>query len=177
MPCPFTLQVPKCFRLVQIFCARSKSYLHFWRGTKCSPIFGLAQKIWTGTKRFGTCNRTRQKRVCLTYISTVVWLALGLYKMGLRVPQRPETQAAGPTWSSLLILRRIQECYSRNVFNHRKVASSSMPWLVAYPHIFRMFMKGKIWSLYNTALWPNLNSRPVYCSRVYGTQIFSSIID
>ena len=114
MPCPFTLQVPKCFRLVQIFCARSKSYLHFWRGTKCSPIFGLAQKIWTGTKRFGTCNRTRQKRVCLTYISTVVWLALGLYKMGLRVPQRPETQAAGPTWSSLLILRRIQECYSRN---------------------------------------------------------------
>ena len=26
----------------------------FWRGTKCSLIFGLAQ-IWTGTKHFGTC--------------------------------------------------------------------------------------------------------------------------
>ena len=31
----------------------------FWRGTKCSQIFGLAQKIWTSTKRFGTCKRTR----------------------------------------------------------------------------------------------------------------------
>ena len=25
----------------------------FWRGTKCSQIFGLAQKIWTGTKILG----------------------------------------------------------------------------------------------------------------------------
>ena len=33
----------------------------FWRGTKCSQIFGLAQKIWTGTKHFGTCKRTRHK--------------------------------------------------------------------------------------------------------------------
>ena len=33
----------------------------FWRGTKCSQIFGVAQKIWTGTKHFGTCKRTRQK--------------------------------------------------------------------------------------------------------------------
>ena len=32
----------------------------FLRGTKCSQIFGLAQKIWTGTKHFGTCKRTRQ---------------------------------------------------------------------------------------------------------------------
>ena len=33
----------------------------FWRGTKCSQIFGLAQKIWIVTKHFGTCKRTRQK--------------------------------------------------------------------------------------------------------------------
>ena len=31
----------------------------FWRGTKCSLIFGLAQNIWTSTKHFGTCKRTR----------------------------------------------------------------------------------------------------------------------
>ena len=33
----------------------------FWRGTKCSQIFGLAQKIWPGTKNFGTGKRTRRK--------------------------------------------------------------------------------------------------------------------
>ena len=38
------------------FLCRHKS---FWRGTKCRQIFGLAQKIWTGTKHFGTCKRTR----------------------------------------------------------------------------------------------------------------------
>ena len=31
----------------------------FWRGTKCSQIVGLAQKIGTGTKRFETCKKTR----------------------------------------------------------------------------------------------------------------------
>jgi hypothetical protein len=86
MPCPFT--GPKMFwagRFVpdkkfiyilwqsQTFCARQKDALHsvklfflcphksFRGGTKCSQIFGLAQKIWTGTKHFGTCKRTRQK--------------------------------------------------------------------------------------------------------------------
>ena len=54
----------------QMFCARQKNDLHsvkfflcrhksFWRGTKCSQTLGLAQKIWTGTKHFGTCKRTR----------------------------------------------------------------------------------------------------------------------
>ena len=33
----------------------------FWRGTKWSQIFGPAQKIWTGTKHFATCKRTRHK--------------------------------------------------------------------------------------------------------------------
>ena len=54
----------------QTFCARTNDDLHtaklffvsvqnFWRGTKCSQIFGLAQNIWTDTKHFGTCKRTR----------------------------------------------------------------------------------------------------------------------
>ena len=86
MPCPFTgpkmfcagpnflSQPNNLFTHCQTFCARQKDDLHlvklvfvpasFWRGTKCSQIFGLAQKIWTGTKHFGTCKRTRhQKRV------------------------------------------------------------------------------------------------------------------
>ena len=33
----------------------------FWRRTKCSQIFGLAQKLWTGTKYFGTYKRRRHK--------------------------------------------------------------------------------------------------------------------
>ena len=56
----------------QKFCATQKNYLHsvklffcwhkrFWRGTKCSQMFELTQKIWTGTKHFGTCKRTRHK--------------------------------------------------------------------------------------------------------------------
>ena len=39
--------------------AFSKINFCFWRGTKCSQILGLARKIWTGTKHFGTCKRTR----------------------------------------------------------------------------------------------------------------------
>ena len=35
------------------------SKIGFCAGTKCSQIFGLAQKIWTGKKHFGTCERTR----------------------------------------------------------------------------------------------------------------------
>ena len=86
--CLVLLQVPKCFGLVQFFCARpkfifilwqsqtfcarQKDDLHsvklvfvphksFWRGTKYSQIFGLVQKFWTGTKRFGTLKRTRHE--------------------------------------------------------------------------------------------------------------------
>ena len=85
MPCPFT--GPKNFGLDQILCARPIFFFYilwqsqtfcarenwflcrhksFWRGTKCSLIFGLAQKIWTSTKHFGTCKRTRHKSsLCL----------------------------------------------------------------------------------------------------------------
>ena len=36
-------------------------YKSFLRGTKCSQIFGLVQKICTDTKHFGTCKRTTRK--------------------------------------------------------------------------------------------------------------------
>ena len=37
----------------------------FWRGTKCSQIFGLAQTIWTGTKHFGTCKRHKYQCIMI----------------------------------------------------------------------------------------------------------------
>ena len=54
---------------------------------------------------------------------------------------------------------------------YRKVASRSTSRLVARPGIFRLFIKGKfdpyvLWP-FAFGLWP-LNSRPVYCSRLYG---------
>ena len=89
--CLVLLQVPKCFGLVRIFCARQKdlhivavtnilcqtkrwmafSKISFWRGTKCSQIFGLAQNIWTSTKHFGTCKRTRHKTP--QFFSEIIW--------------------------------------------------------------------------------------------------------
>ena len=61
---------------------------------------------------------------------------------------------------------------------YRKVASRSTSRLVARPRIFWLLMKGKfdpcvLWPL-AWDLWP-LNSRPVYCSRLYG--ICSIILD
>ena len=64
----------------QTFCARKKDGLHsvklilgqhksFWRSTKCSQIFGLAQKIWIGTKYFWTYQRTMESfsnKLCIT---------------------------------------------------------------------------------------------------------------
>ena len=84
MPCPFTgpkmfcagpnfLSQPKNFTA---FRASSKTFVpaqkqilnHFfvWHkmfvtATTCKLIFGLAQKIWTSPKHFGTCKRTRHK--------------------------------------------------------------------------------------------------------------------
>ena len=87
MPCPFTgpkmfcagpnfLSQPKnltafsasskTFVPAQKLILRNANHLFAWHkifvtGTKCQYIFGLAQKIWTSTKHFGTCKRTRQK--------------------------------------------------------------------------------------------------------------------
>ena len=66
MPRPFTGS-KIIFGLVQVFCARPNFFYilwqsqTFWRGTNFSQIFGLAQNIWTSTKHFGTCKRTRHK--------------------------------------------------------------------------------------------------------------------
>ena len=71
--CQHGLRTPCPFTGLKISCARPKIYLHivadkkmiyiskmgflcrhkrFWRGTKSSQSFGLAQKIWTGTINF-----------------------------------------------------------------------------------------------------------------------------
>ena len=44
-----------CIQWSWYFC-RHKSV---WKGTRCSQIFGFAQKIWTSSKHFGTCKRKR----------------------------------------------------------------------------------------------------------------------
>ena len=101
--CLVLLQVPNFFVPVQIFWASPKIYIHFlpdkkriciqknwflcrykrfWRGTKCSQIFGLAQKIWTGTKHFGTCKSTRHLFIILMRF----FLSMKLYKKCIFVP-------------------------------------------------------------------------------------------
>ena len=86
--CLVLLQVAKWFVPFQIFCIGPKIYLHIVPVTsilcqtkrwfafgkigvcigskvfeeaqiKCSQLFGLTQNIWTGTKHFATCKRTR----------------------------------------------------------------------------------------------------------------------
>ena len=76
MPCPFTgpkmfCASPNCLSQPNnlfTYCANHKHFvpqtkrgiafskIGFCAGTK---VFVLAQKIWTGTKHFGTCKRTR----------------------------------------------------------------------------------------------------------------------
>ena len=51
---------------------------------------------------------------------------------------------------------------------YRKVASSKLSRLVAHPSTFRMFRKGKF-DAYCDLKFSKLNSRLVYCSRLYGT--------
>ena len=63
---------------------------------------------------------------------------------------------------------------------YRKVASRSTSRLVARPRIFWLLMKGKfdpyvLWSL-AWDLWP-LNSRPVYCSLLYGKSFLSQLLN
>ena len=87
MPCPFTgpkmfcvgpniLSQPKnltafsasskTFMLAQKPILLNANHLFVWHkifvtATICKWIFGLAQKIWTSPKHFGTCKRTRHK--------------------------------------------------------------------------------------------------------------------
>ena len=89
MPCPFTGPKTFCAGLnflsqpknLTAFSASSKTFvpeqksillnathLFVWHkmfvtATKCKYNFGLAQKIWTSPKNFGTCKRTRHKSI------------------------------------------------------------------------------------------------------------------
>jgi hypothetical protein len=85
MPCPFI--GPKMFRAGPNFFSNPKSLFTYFASHKhfvpdkkmiciqqncflcqhkCSQIFGLAQKIWTGTKHFGTCKRTGHNNFLFT---------------------------------------------------------------------------------------------------------------
>ena len=117
MPCPFTgpkmfwagpnflcqtknlvtnilCQTKRWFAFSKIgFCAGTKT---FWRGTKCSQIFGLAQKIWKSTKHFGTCKRTRHWYLVLHKTSSSL-----LFRLVISMPQ------AWPNWCSSISLYKI----------------------------------------------------------------------
>ena len=96
--CLVLLQVPKCFVRIQIFWASPKIWLHlvplqkllcrskkFF--TECKSSFCLAKndcdwhnmqidfgsKIWTGTKLFATCKRTRQISFQSSNYLLIVW--------------------------------------------------------------------------------------------------------
>ena len=58
------------------------------------------------------------------------------------------------------------------VFSIDTVASSSLSRSVAHFQIFRRLMKGKFDAYDFGQKVPKLNSRPVYCSRLYGKQGF-----
>ena len=64
--CLVLLQVPKCFVPAQKPILLKANHPIVWHrmfvtATICKQNFGLAQKIWTSTKYFGTCKRTRHQ--------------------------------------------------------------------------------------------------------------------
>ena len=69
-----------------------------------------------------------------------------------------------------------QSLVQHNVNIYRKVASSRLSRLVAHPSIFRLFMKGKFDAYVSTVTFvtksSKLNSRPVYCSKLYSTLFY-----
>ena len=63
------------------------------------------------------------------------------------------------------------------IWSFRKVASSRLSQLVAHFHVFHCLWRG-IWWLCTVTFGhngPKLNSRPVYCSQLYGTHFFSNL--
>ena len=59
LPCSFTGSQPIIYLHILVASNILCQHKIFWRGTKCSQIFGLVQNIWTSTKHFVTCKRTR----------------------------------------------------------------------------------------------------------------------
>ena len=94
MPCPFTGSKMFCagpnflsqhknltafsassktFVLAQKIILLNANHLFVWHkmfvtGAICKQIFGLVQKIWTGTKHFGTCKWTRHNYLYRTFL-------------------------------------------------------------------------------------------------------------
>ena len=96
----------------------------------------------------------------------LIWLIIGFICLSgvqlVLLRKETQSQSSNNSYSSLY-----------NLIYH-KVASRSTSRLVARPRIFWLLMKGKfdpcvLWPL-AWDLWP-LNSRPVYCSRLYGNSI------
>ena len=97
-----------------------------------------------------------------------------LIKYLVLLQNRPQNRYTCWCWFSDILLSEFT--ISKNAY--RKVASRSTSRLVARPGIFRLFMKGKfdpyvLWPL-AFGLWP-LNSRPVYCSRLYGMYLLTTL--
>ena len=54
---------------------------------------------------------------------------------------------------------------------YHKVVSSWLSWLVAHPSIFKLFMKGKFDAYVYCPKSSKFNSKPDYCSQLYGKWI------
>ena len=68
--CLVLLQVPKCFGLVQIFCARPKIYLHI---VAVINILGQT-KIWFAFRKIGFCASTKGFEEALNAVKFLGWL-------------------------------------------------------------------------------------------------------
>ena len=68
--CLLLLQVPKCFGLVQIFCARPKIYLHIVAVTN---IFGQTKR-WFAFSNIGFCAGTKVFEEALNAVKFLDWL-------------------------------------------------------------------------------------------------------
>ena len=75
-------QMPKPQKYTDTFILTKKLFIVGLRGLqnisipverpcKCGQIYGLAQKIWNGTKHFGTCKRTRHMEVAFLLLHRV----------------------------------------------------------------------------------------------------------
>ena len=69
------------------------------------------------------------------------WPALLVSHTGIRIDNFLQVQILNRFWSYFSLLTKLQ-CF-KVPYNYRKVASSSLSWLVAHFQIFRRLMKGK----------------------------------
>ena len=86
----------KTFVLVQKPILLNANHLFVWHKmfvttmcTVCEEIFGLAQKIWTSPKHFGTCKRRRHK-LCFEIRTSIFWKML-LFIHGIHITTYPDS--------------------------------------------------------------------------------------